>query len=82
MVYRESKTGEPNIYSVWCRREAGRTTPLSAISNNNNMGRNSPPLDNLHNENGVLQGNGASRPEKISFQNANCLGRQNCDDGT
>ena len=46
------------------------------------MGRNSPPLDNLHNENGVLQGNGASRPEEISFQNANYFGRQNCDDGT
>ncbi|CAG8610239.1 8026_t:CDS:2 [Paraglomus brasilianum] len=28
----------------------------------------SPPSDNLHNENGVLQGNGASRPEEIFFR--------------
>ncbi|CAG8472022.1 1203_t:CDS:2 [Paraglomus occultum] len=43
---------------------------------------NSSPLNNPHNENGVLQGNGASRPEEMSFPNVNCLGRQNCDDGT
>ncbi|RIA87895.1 hypothetical protein C1645_827113 [Glomus cerebriforme] len=42
------------------------------------MGRNSPPLDDLRNENGIFRGNGASRSEKIS----NYLGRQSYDDGT
>ncbi|CAG8537527.1 4414_t:CDS:2 [Funneliformis caledonium] len=46
-TFQESKTGEPNICSVWCRGEDG------------------------------FRVNGASRPEKVSFQNANCLGRQN-----
>jgi len=46
------------------------------------MGRGSPSLDNLHHENEGFRGNGTSKSEKISFQNANCFGRQNCDDGT
>src|ERR1043165_7022224 len=46
------------------------------------MGRSSLTLDDLHNENGVYQGNGASSPENISFHNANYLGKQNHDDGT
>ncbi|RIB16325.1 hypothetical protein C2G38_2316941 [Gigaspora rosea] len=64
----ESKTEEPNIRSIWRRGEDSRTIPLSANSNNNHMGRNSPSLNNLHNENGGLQGNGASTPGGISFQ--------------
>ncbi|RIA85009.1 hypothetical protein C1645_741878 [Glomus cerebriforme] len=72
---------ESNIYSVRPPRETGGTTPLSANSNNNHMGRSSPPLDDSRNENGVFRGNGASRPEKISYQNANYLGRQNDNDG-
>ncbi|CAB4383217.1 unnamed protein product [Rhizophagus irregularis] len=38
------------------------------------MGRSSPNSDDLRNE------HEASRPEKISFQNANYLGKQNYDD--
>ncbi|CAG8790249.1 40202_t:CDS:2 [Gigaspora margarita] len=57
--------------------EDSRTTPLLTNSNNNHMGRNSSPLDNLHNKNGVLQGNGASTPEGISFQDDDCIGGQN-----
>ncbi|CAI2191017.1 11407_t:CDS:2 [Funneliformis geosporum] len=79
----ESRSGDgkgsgPDIYSVWPRREANRATNY----NKNHMGRCSPPLDNIYNEKGVLQGNGASRPEKIFFQNANYLGKLNYDDGT
>ncbi|RIB03577.1 hypothetical protein C2G38_2254908 [Gigaspora rosea] len=44
------------------------------------MGRNSPSLDNLRNENGVLQGNGASIPKRISFQDDDCVGGQNNND--
>ena len=57
-----------------------RTTQLSVNSNNNHMGHNNPSLDNLHNENGVLQGNGASTPEGISFQDDDCVGGQNNND--
>ncbi|PKC72092.1 hypothetical protein RhiirA1_452725 [Rhizophagus irregularis] len=46
------------------------------------MGRSSPTLDDLRNEHGVNQRNGASRPETFSYQNANYLGRQNYGDGT
>ncbi|CAG8647359.1 10009_t:CDS:2 [Rhizophagus irregularis] len=46
------------------------------------MGRSSPNTDDLCNEHEVNQRNGASRPEKISLQNANYLGKQNYDDGT
>ncbi|CAJ0749652.1 332_t:CDS:2 [Entrophospora sp. SA101] len=79
-TFQESKTGEPNICSVWCRGEDGKTTTLSTNSNNNHMGRGSPSLDNLHHENEGFRGNGTSKPEKISFQNANYLGRQNHND--
>ncbi|CAG8511300.1 10437_t:CDS:2, partial [Acaulospora morrowiae] len=47
-TFQESKTGEPNIYSVLCQGEDGKTTPLSTNSNNNYIGRGSPSLDNLH----------------------------------
>ncbi|CAB5391566.1 unnamed protein product [Rhizophagus irregularis] len=40
------------------------------------MGRSSPTLDDLRNEHGVNQRNGASRPETFSYQNANYLGRE------
>ncbi|RGB28048.1 hypothetical protein C1646_819389 [Rhizophagus diaphanus] len=70
-----------NLSSVWCPGEVGRTTPLSANSDNNCMRRSSPTLDDLRNEHRVFQRNGASRPEKISFQNANYFGKQNYDDG-
>ncbi|GBC07465.1 hypothetical protein RclHR1_07490010 [Rhizophagus clarus] len=70
-----------NLYSVWRRGEANRATPLSANSNSNCLGCSSPTLDDLHNEYGVYQENGASRPERISFRNANYLERKNYDDG-
>ncbi|CAG8746441.1 7797_t:CDS:2, partial [Funneliformis caledonium] len=79
-TFQESKTGEPNICSVWCQGEDGKITSLSTNSNNNHMGHGSPSLDNLHYENEGFRGNGASRPEEISFQNANCLCRQNHND--
>ncbi|RHZ59859.1 hypothetical protein Glove_360g20 [Diversispora epigaea] len=72
-TFQKSKTGEPNICSIWCRGEDIKTIQLSTNSNNNHMGRNSPPLDNLHNDNGVLQRNGASTPEGISFQDDDCV---------
>jgi len=68
-----------NLSSVWHPGEVGRT-PLSADSDNNRRG--GPPLDDPRNEYGVNQRNGASRPEKISFQNANYPGKQNYDDET
>lgn len=37
-------------------------------------------MDNLHRENEGFQENGASKPEKNSFHNANCFGRQNHND--
>jgi hypothetical protein len=52
------------------------TTPLSVNSNSNYMGRSSPTLDDLHNENGVYQANGASKPEKLSFKNVNHFSRK------
>ncbi|CAG8438565.1 3167_t:CDS:2 [Funneliformis mosseae] len=71
-----------NLSSVWRRGEASKTTTLSANSNNNHMGRSNSTLDGLHNANGFYQGNGASRSETMSFQNANYFGKQNYDDGS
>ena len=62
------------MYSVWYQGEAGRTAPLSTNPNNNHVGRSSPPLDDPHHENEGVRGDGTSRSEKRSFQNANCLG--------
>lgn len=60
--------------------KVNRTIPLPADSNN--MGYSSFTLDDLCNEPEFNQRNGISRPEKISFQNANYLGKQNYDNGT
>ncbi|RGB31049.1 hypothetical protein C1646_275210 [Rhizophagus diaphanus] len=82
-VYRTLQESS-SLSSVWRPGEVGRTTLLSADSDNNYMGRSSPPLDESRNENEneVIQRNEASRPERISFPNANFLGKQNYDDGT
>ncbi|CAG8743890.1 4677_t:CDS:1, partial [Funneliformis mosseae] len=44
-------------------------------SNGNDMGCGVLVIDELHYGNEQFRGNGASRPEKISFQNANYLSR-------
>ncbi|CAI2187405.1 13913_t:CDS:2, partial [Funneliformis geosporum] len=63
-------------------REDSRTTSLSANSNSDVIGCSSITLNDIHNENGVYQGNGASKPKTNSFNNVNYPSRKDYDDGT
>lgn len=62
---------ESNIYTVRCHGEDGDCMGCSSIT-----------LDDIHNENGDYQGNGASKPKTNSFNNVNYPSRKDYDDGT